>query len=70
MTAFLQEFRIRKDALLEMPHILVLFDDPDHTVFKPILENKNDFEICYDVDLMMDSGHLTGRFIDNEIIIK
>ncbi|MCJ7695515.1 MAG: DUF1015 domain-containing protein [Anaerolineaceae bacterium] len=62
--------RIRENALLEMPHILVLFDDPNHTVISPILENKNEFNIYYDLDLMMDSGHLTGRFIDNEDIIN
>ena len=31
---------IRKDALLELPHILVLIDDPDRTVIEPLIEKE------------------------------
>ena len=33
---------IRKDAPLELPHILVLIDDPDFTVIQPLGKNKKD----------------------------
>ncbi|MFH1446244.1 MAG: DUF1015 family protein, partial [Chloroflexota bacterium] len=53
--------RMRKNAPLELPHILVLYDDPQHTVLTPVLEKRTEYEVCYDFDLMMGSGHLTGR---------
>ena len=60
--------RIREKAPLECPHILVLFDDPNDTVFGPLDEQMMDFEEVYDFDLMMDSGHLTGFAInDSEV---
>ncbi|MFC2166775.1 DUF1015 domain-containing protein [Acidobacteriota bacterium] len=52
--------KIREGAPLEIPHIMVLIDDPDNTVFGPITENKEKMEKLYDIDLMMDSGHLNG----------
>ncbi len=55
---------VRRGAPLELPHILVLYDDPDFSVLAPVLESKANLPICYDFDLMMDSGHLTGRWVD------
>jgi hypothetical protein len=57
--------RIREKAPLECPHILVLFDDPNDTVFSPLDEQMMDFEEVYDFDLMMGSGHLTGFAIND-----
>jgi len=52
--------QIRKDAYLECPHILVLFDDPNDTVFGPVDEHIETCERLYDFDLMLGSGHLSG----------
>ncbi len=56
--------RIRRGAPLEMPHIMILIDDPDHTVIEPL--EKLDLECLYDTDLMQDGGHVTGRFVPEE----
>ena len=56
--------RIRGDAPIEMPHILILIDDPDKTVIEPLVNQQK--EIIYDTDLMMDGGHITGSFIKEE----
>ena len=56
--------RIREKAPLECPHILVLFDDPNDTVFGPLDEQVMGFEEVYDFELMMGSGHLTGFTIN------
>ncbi|MCC7552600.1 DUF1015 domain-containing protein [Candidatus Micrarchaeota archaeon] len=56
---------VRKDALLELPHIMVLIDDPDNTVIEPLTSLKT--EKVYDFDLMMNGGHLEGYRINNEI---
>lgn len=52
--------RIRTGATLELPHILVLIDDPQRTVIEPVGKGKAGLEKIYDFDLMLDSGHLTG----------
>jgi hypothetical protein len=53
--------RIRGDAPIEMPHIIILIDDPDKTVIEPLTAAPK--EVIYDTDLMMDGGHITGCFI-------
>lgn len=58
--------QIRKDAPLEMPHIMLLVDDPNHTVIEPLTEQKNSFEKAYDFDLMLGAGHAAGYFISDE----
>ncbi len=52
--------RIRENALLELPHILVLIDDPQNSVIGSIAESKSQLEKLYDFELMLGSGHLTG----------
>ena len=52
--------KIREGAPLEIPHIMVLIDDPGNSVIGPISENKDKLEKLYDIELMMDSGHLSG----------
>ncbi len=52
--------KIREGAHLELPHILVLIDDPQRTVIEPLAAMKADLPELYDFDLMFDSGHLAG----------
>jgi hypothetical protein len=55
--------RIRVGAALELPHILVLIDDPELTVIEPLsraVSEPGSLEKIYDFDLMLDSGHLSG----------
>lgn len=60
--------RIRKDAPLELPHILVLIDDPKDRVIGSVAEKKEQLPVIYDFDLMKNSGHLTGRLVDDDQI--
>ena len=60
--------RIREKAPLECPHILVLFDDPDDTVFGLLDDQLDDFSKVYDFELMLGSGHLTGYTLGKEEI--
>ena len=55
--------KIRQDALLELPHILVLIDDPNKTVIEPIAEKYADAAPYYDFDLMQSGGHIKGTHI-------
>ena len=57
--------RIRSGAPLELPHILVLIDDPDRTVIEPLVAACGDYPVLYDFDLMLGSGHLTGYSVQD-----
>lgn len=56
--------RIRTGAQLEIPHILVLIDDPDRTVIEPLAASRTALSPLYDFDLMLGSGHLSGYAVD------
>lgn len=60
--------KIREGAPLEIPHIMVLIDDPQNTVIGPLTQKKNELSKLYDFDLMMDSGHLSGYKVDEGTI--
>lgn len=57
--------KIRKDAVLEMPHIMLLIDDPDFSVIEPLSGKKQEFEKLYDFDLMLGGGHIKGYRTDD-----
>ena len=52
--------KIREGAPLEMPHIMVLIDDPQFTVIEALNAKKEEFAAAYDFDLMEQGGHLKG----------
>jgi len=58
---------VRRHAPLETPHILVLIDDPGHTVIGPLLDE--DLPLAYDFDLMQGGGHVRGRWVRNEAMM-
>ncbi|MHB8857742.1 MAG: DUF1015 domain-containing protein [Bellilinea sp.] len=62
--------RIREGAILELPHILVLIDDPDCSVIDPISADAASLPLLYDFDLMQGSGHLTGRLVNDPALEK
>ncbi len=62
--------RIREGAPVELPHILVLIDDPNRTVIEPLMEKSAALEQLYDTDLMLDGGHITGWLVDGEADIN
>jgi hypothetical protein len=57
--------KIREGAPLEIPHIMVLIDDPDDMVIGPLAAGKSGLAGLYDFDLMMESGRLTGYGVKN-----
>ena len=59
--------KIRQGAALELPHILVLIDDPKRTVIEPLSAAKSRLEKLYDFDLMLGSGHLAGYAVNAEL---
>ncbi len=57
--------RIRQDASLELPHLMLLTDDPEGLLIEEIAAHKADYEILYDFDLMKESGHITGYLLND-----
>ena len=54
---------VREGASLELPHIMLLIDDPDRKVIEPLFARKDSFRQAYDTDLMLGGGHLSGWFV-------
>lgn len=54
--------QIRKDAILEIPHVQLLVDDPAESVIEPLSRQAaaGDFEVLYDIDLPEGGGHVKG----------
>lgn len=61
---------IRRDALLEIPHAMLLIDDPDMTVIAPLDEKTAHEKPVYDFDLMLGAGHITGKALNAEISVE
>lgn len=59
--------KVREGAVLELPHILVLIDDPNHTVIESVSKSKADLKNLYDFELMLGSGHLAGYAVTEEL---
>ena len=63
--------KIRKDAQIELPHTLLLFDDKEKTIVEPLYKNKDKLSCLYDFELNHDGGHIKGYLVkDTEDIIK
>ena len=62
--------KIRENAPLELPHIMILIDDADKKVIEPIADIKDKLEKVYDFELMMNGGHITGRLLGDELCGK
>ena len=58
--------RIRKNAPLELPHILMLADDREKEIIEPLSEIKDSFEVVYDFELMQGGGHIKGWLLDDD----
>ena len=57
---------VRKNAPLELPHVMLLADDPEKTVLEPLSARKDQMEKVYDFDLMERGGHIAGWRLDGE----
>jgi len=60
--------QVREQACLELPHIMVLIDDPGKTVIEPLFEA--DLPQLYDFELMADGGHLRGWQVAGERLVR
>jgi uncharacterized protein DUF1015 len=55
---------VRRAAALELPHILVLIDDPERTVIEPLAAERAALPRLYQTELMCGGGHVAGHAVD------
>lgn len=59
---------IRRHAPIELPHIMVLIDDPGMSVIEPLFEER--LPAVYDFELMKNGGHLEGFRVEDSDTIR
>ena len=58
--------KIRENATLELPHIMILIDDDKKDIIESLKTKVNENDVVYDFDLMKDGGHIKGYLLNNE----
>ena len=52
--------QLRRGAPMELPHVMILLNDPEKSVVEPITEQKDGLELLYDFSLMEGGGAVRG----------
>jgi len=52
--------KIRENAPIELPHIILLVDDRERSIIEPLYAKRNELNKLYDFDLSMGGGHIKG----------
>ncbi|MGN0632271.1 MAG: DUF1015 domain-containing protein [Oscillospiraceae bacterium] len=58
--------KVRKNAPVELPHIMILIDDAEKKVIEPLSAKKDGMKKLYDFELMQGGGHISGWLVDEE----
>ncbi len=58
--------RVRREAAIELPHIMLLIDDAARTVIEPLEAQVEKFVKAYDFTLMQNGGSIKGYFLTDE----
>lgn len=52
--------KIRRNAPLELPHVMLLMDDSELDILEPLYKESDSFDMLYDFKLNMGGGKITG----------
>lgn len=66
MSRIIPRVEIRKNAPLELPHVLMLVVDKNDRLFRMLRKECTSLQKIYDFDLMEGGGHIRGTKIDKE----
>ncbi len=58
---------VRKNAPIELPHVMLLVDDPHRMIIEPLSVRTGEMELLYDFDLMEGGGHIRGWLLTQEL---
>lgn len=61
--------KVRRGALLETPHVMMLADDSSKTLIEPIGLQKEKLPLLYDGELMLGGGYLRGWAVEDPVYI-
>lgn len=56
--------KVRRNAPVELPHIIMLCDDHEKVLIEPIAAKKSSLTKIYDFDLMEQGGHIAGWLVN------
>ena len=60
--------KVRENALIELPHIMILIDDEKKTIIEELKNKVTKEDTVYDFDLMENGGHIKGYKLSNNVI--
>lgn len=60
--------KVRENALLELPHIMILIDDEKKNIIESLKNKVNEDDAVYDFDLMQNGGHIKGYKLGSDVI--
>ena len=60
--------KVRENALLELPHIMILIDDDKKEIIENLKNEVSEEDVVYDFDLMQKGGHIKGYKLSNDSI--
>ena len=60
--------KVRENALLELPHIMILIDDEKKNIIESLKNKVNEKDVVYDFDLMQNGGHIKGYKLGSDVI--
>ena len=58
--------KVRRNAKLELSHVLLLCDDMNRTVIEPVYEKRDALRKLYDTQLMLDGGSIEGWAVEDD----
>ncbi len=62
--------KIRQNAEVEFPHVMILFDDEKREILEELYEKREHLKKVYDFELNMGGGHIEGYYIpDGEALL-
>ena len=62
--------KIRQNAPLETPHVMLLVDDQNDLLIRPLYEDRGRMEMLYDLNLMMNGGRLRAWKVTSPIHLE
>ena len=60
--------KVRENALLELPHIMLLIDDEKKEIIEDLTSKVHEKDVVYDFDLMQNGGHIKGYKVPDKAI--
>lgn len=60
--------KVRQNAPLELPHVLLLCDDDERVLIEPVAAVKDSLPKLYEFDLMEGGGHIAGWLVQGETL--